>query len=814
MIKNYLRTSLRHLWRKRLFTILNVLGLSIGISSCWIIHRIIQHEFSYDAQIPHQERIYKVVSAFASDDKMGGVSAPLYQGIREEIPGLDHVVPLFYQWINAVEIKREAKVDFIKEDPQQIAATDGAYFEMLPYIWLAGSKASALNTPESVVLTASRAQEYFPGTRLEDILHKTITYFGRDTVQRTVTGIVADYYSPSEFIAQEFLALPEKTYEKYTWTNTNGSDKLYLRFRAGANVTSILDQINKLDQRHWKAFGEERGSPIERGKSYELLPLKDIHFAPDVKDYGVRKTSKAVLYGLVGIGVFLLILACINYINMSIAQIPQRGREIGVRKTLGSNRWHLIGQFLLETFLTTLLSSLLAFAFIQLGFWIVSDIIPEGVTPYDNVSLFLAFTLSLALLITILAGFYPSWLITRVKTAYVFKSFFSGASSMRHFNLQKVLIVFQFVIALIFIVSTIIVGTQLRHTLNADMGFNKEAIVLVEVPWKYQKDPRYKDKQFTLLNQLRNLPGIENIALGTAPLSSGYSSSPFELISDKKDPVGIQVFKKWIDTAYLPMYQMELLAGRNLHHSDTTNEFIINETAAKAFGFKSPQEAVGKMMRQSGNSTFSIVGVVKDFHSQDFYTSIEPLVLMADKQNLLTFNIKLSTQNPNQWQAILKTIKKQWGSIYPPDAFQYHFYDETIEAMYLQERQLAKLINLASAITILISCLGLFGLATLTAYQRTKEIGIRKVLGATISGIVTLLSKDFIQLICLAFLIGSPIAWWFMSKWLENFTYRVDIEWWMFAMAGFSAVCIALLTVSFQAIKAATANPVDSLRNE
>ncbi|MFC6103513.1 ABC transporter permease [Olivibacter domesticus] len=814
MLKNYLRTSLRHLWRKRLFTALNILGLAIGISSCWIIYRIIQHEFSYDAQLPHKESIYKVVSAFGSGDKMGGISAPLYQGIREEIPGLDHVVPLFYQWINAVEIKRETKTDFIKDDPQQIAATDRAYFEMLPYTWLAGSKASALNTPESVVLTASRAQEYFPGTPPEDILHKTITYFGRDTVQRTVTGIVADYYRPSEFTAQEFLTLPEKTFEKYMWTNTNGSDKLYLQFRAGANVTAILDQINKLDQRHWKAFGEERGSPIKRGKSYELLPLKDIHFATDVSDYGVRKTSKAVLYGLVGIGVFLLILACINYINMSVAQIPQRGREIGVRKTLGSNRWHLIGQFLLETFLTTLFSSILASAFILLGFWIVSDIIPEGLTPYSSPRLFLTFTLSLTLLITLLAGLYPSWLITRVKTTSVFKNFFSGASATRRFSLQKVLIVFQFVIALIFIVSTIIVSTQLRHTLKADMGFNKEAIVLVDVPWKYQNNPRYKDKQFTLLNQLRNLPGIEHIALGSAPLSSGYSSSPFELISDKKDPAGIQVFKKWIDTAYLSMYQMELLAGRNLHHSDTTNEFIINETAAKAFGFKSPQEAVGKMMRQSGNSAFSIVGVVKDFHSQDFYTSIEPLALMSDKQNLLTFNIKLNTRNPSQWQATLKTIKKQWGNIYPPDAFQYHFYDETLESLYIQERQLAKLINLATAITILISCLGLFGLATLTAFQRTKEIGIRKVLGATISGIITMLSKDFIQLICLAFLIASPIAWWCMNKWLEDFIYRVDIEWWMFAVAGLSTVCIALLTVSFQAIKAAIANPVDSLRNE
>ncbi|WP_090974380.1 FtsX-like permease family protein [Parapedobacter composti] len=527
----------------------------------------------------------------------------------------------------------------------------------------------------------------------------------------------------------------------------------------------------------------------------------------------VSKTSKPVLYGLIGIGAFLLILACINYINMSVAQIPQRGKEIGVRKTLGGGSPQLIGQFLSETLLTALIASVLAFCLGRLAFWLLDDIIPAGVTAADNIFLFLGFMLGLVLLTTLLAGLYPSWLITKVKTVDVFKNFFVSPSVHR-FSLQKILIVFQFTIALIFIICTIIVGAQLRHTMKADMGFDKDATVLVNVPWKYLSDPRYQDKQFTLLNELRNLPGVDQVAMGTAPLSSGYSSSPFGYTPQGEAPVEIISFKKTIDTAYLALYRMELLAGRNIRASDTTSEYIVNETAARAFGFTTPEEALGQFIGQRGNSKHPVVGVVKDFHTQDFYTPITPTVLSTYKGDLSSFNIKLDGHDPARWQATLKRIGEKWAQFYPADTYQYRFYDEMLEAMYKQERQIGKLINLATAITILISCLGLFGLATLTAFQRTKEIGIRKVLGATVSGIVGLLSKDFVKLVLIAVVIASPVAWWAMNKWLEDFAYRIDIQWWMFTAAGLVAAVIALLTVSGQAIRAAVANPVESLRNE
>ena len=817
MLINSFKTTLRHLWRQRLFTTLNVFGLAISISAGWIIYRIISYEFSYDATLPNKENIYKVITAFDSKDKnskMAGVAAPLYQGIRQEIPGLENVVPVFGQWITSIEIKRENKI-FTKDDPGKIVATDASYFDMLPYKWLAGNKATALNTHNKVVLTESRAKEYFPNKAPQDILNETIVYYGwKDTVLRTVTGIVADNVTPSQFTHQEFFSLNNEPYKLNSWTNTNGTDQLFLQFKKGVNTSSTLKQINDLSARKWKEFATESGNNLKMSKRYELVPIQQVHFATDVEEYGVTRASKPVMYGLIGIGIFLLLLACINYINMSVAQIPKRGKEIGVRKTLGSGQWQLISQFLNETFLTTLLACAVAFFLSRFGFWLLKDIIPDGVTLVGSAVDLLIFLIGLMLTITVLAGLYPSWLIAKLRTANMFRNFTTTKNTDHRFTLQKALIVFQFVIALLFIASSIIVGSQLRYTLKADMGFNKDAVVLVSLPFKYLNDPRFKNKQFILCNQLKKQPGIEDIALGSAPLSSSYSSSPFVYNPENKNPIKVQTYKKWVDTAYLNLYQIKLLAGRNLYASDTAREYLINETAAKAFGFATPQEAIGKMVAQLGNAQYPIVGVVSDFNTQNFYTKMTPVAILSGNENLYTFNIKLNSHNPDQWQKVLNAIEKQWYEFYPPESFHYSFYDETLENMYKQERQIAKLIDLATFITIFISCLGLFGLVTLTAYQRTKEISIRKVLGASVTGIASMLSKGYLVQIVIAIFISIPISWWAMNKWLQDFAYRIHLSWWMFLVAGVLAILIALVTVSFQAIKAAIANPVKSLRTE
>jgi ABC-type antimicrobial peptide transport system permease subunit len=800
-----------------LFTALNILGLAVSISACWVIFRIVDYEFSFDKSLANRDKIYRVVTGFVFDEKQsfnGGVSAPLYQGVRQQVDGVDFAVPVLGKWLKAIAVNNNNGKPLMVDEPEGVVATDSAYFAMVPYHWVVGSRATALAGPDKVVLTESRAKKYFPGKKPAEIINQTLTYYSyRDTVQKTVTAIVADLTAPTEFTAQEFCSLPVKPYQLNAWTNTNGSDKLYLQLKPGTKPAIVVKQIESIIAQKTKEFEQKSTNHFKFKKWFELMPLKNSHFSTYIEEYNTRKASKPVLYGLVGVSLFLLILACINYINISVAGIPQRAKEIGVRKTLGGSQSRLIVQFLSETLFTTLLASIFAYFLSLLGFWMLRDTIPPGITPTDNALQLLCFMIAVSLLVTLLAGIYPALLITKVKTINVFRNFTAGKSNNQPFSLQKALIVFQFVIALVFITSTLIVGSQLHYTLNTDMGFDKEAVVLFDVPWKYAGDKKYEGKQFSLFNEIKRIPGVQNISLGNAPMETGYSSSQYEYQQAGKEPVRREVFKKWVDTNYIGLYGVKLLAGRNLRASDTTNEYVINETAVHAFGFASPQDALGKFIGQQ-NDKFPIVGVVKDFHLQNFYKSIDPMAFESEKDNLSSFNIKLDGKDPAQWQATLKAVGKKWYQFYPPESFSYKFYDQTLEAMYEQELHLAKLVNLATAIAILISCLGLFGLAVLTAFQRTKEIGIRKVLGASVNSIVHLLSKEYLVLVVIAIILATPIAWWAMNKWLESFAYRIQIQWWMFVLAGMAGITIALLTVGFHALKAAMANPVKSLRTE
>ncbi|RRA99791.1 ABC transporter permease [Larkinella rosea] len=810
MIPNHLKISLRHLWRNRLFTALNILGLAIGISACWAIYRIVSYEFSFDKQQPNRERIYRVVSHFKSDGNEGknaGVPTPMADAIREEVPGLEKVVPVWDHWKESVLIPGGKTGSNRFVEPKKLIATSEQYFEMVPYRWLAGRMATALDGPNKVVLTQSRAENYFPGVPAAQVLGKTILY--DDTVAVRVSGVVADLDFPSSFDAQEFFPVRFTKNSNPNWGGVSSNTKLYIQLVPNAAPANVLKQINAISAK----AGAENMKKYHFRRWHQFIPLPQVHFSTEYGE-NMRKANQNVLYGLIGIAVFLLLLACINYINLTTAQMPQRAKEVGIRKTLGSSRWHLIRQFLGETLVITVLAVTLSYLLSRWAMATFQELIPEGMDQYTEYGKIAVFLLVLIMGVTGFSGLYPGWLVTRVQAVSMMRGQVTTEVGKGGLTLRKSLIVFQFVVAQLFIVGTMLVGRQLHYLLNKDLGFNREAVLTFDVPWKLQDKPAYKDRQFTMQQELTKQPGISAVALGNAPMNSSFNSNSYQYKTKKGGIIEKSMFMKYIDTTLLSLYRIPLLAGRNLAASDTVREYVINETALHEFGMSSPQEAIGKYIQQLDGHPIPIVGVVKDFHIGSFYQKIEPVLLMTRKNRLTTFNVKLSTSNPAQWQAAIQQMEQSWKQFYPTEPFEYKFYDSTLEEIYTRERNMSRIINLATAVAVVISCLGLFGLSTLIAFQRIKEVGVRKVLGATVVSIVGLLTRDFLKLVLVAILIASPIAYYFTNKWLQEFAYKVDIEWWVFAAGAVMAIAIAFVTVSFQSIKAALTNPVKSLRSE
>ena len=814
MLRNYLKIALRQLWRNRLFAGLNMVGLSIGLSACWVIYRLVSFEFSFDTQNPNRDRIVRVVSRFVFDGKEQGnpgTPMPMADAVRREVAGIERVVPVRGQWIEKVQIPQKTGkfIDFDEVD--NMVSTDTNYFSLVPYQWLAGNPHRALSQPKQVVLTQSRAARYFPGLLPRQVFGKTVVY--NDTLTVQVVGVVEDLPYASDFAGNEFLSLStlKPSTNPDEWGSTNSDAQLYLLLNPNADPARIDAQINALSKKNSAETIKKWGN---FHRWHLLQPLADLHFGVDYKD---RKNpvNKNVLFGLIGLALFILTLAIINYVNLASAQVPKRAREIGIRKTLGSRQWPLIVQFLGETAAITLLAFGLAYGLSRLIFATFADLIPEGIATHENWLAIALFLLLLLVGVTLLAGLYPGWLIARLQPVAVLRGQTGYTTTERHnrLTLRKSLIVFQFFIAQFFIVGALIVNQQLQYSLRADMGFARDAVLTVSVPWKILRTDS-TTKRFTLKQELQKLPGVAGVSLGNQPASDSYSSNVHDFVG-KKGKVSVNIFRKYADTDYLNLYKIPLLAGRNILPSDTVREYVINETAAKALGFDRLQEAVGAFLKENGGEkTVPIVGVVRDFHSRSFREKIQPIALMTDRESLSTFNIKLASSQPDDWQKTIADLSAVWKRFYPDAPFDYQFYDQTMETFYKQDRQLAKVINLATIIAVLISCLGLFGLATLTAHQRIKEIGIRKVLGASVAGVVALLSKDFVKLVLVAILMASPLAWWAVTTYLQRFAYRIDVSGWVFLGAGGLAILIALLTVSFQAVKAALVNPVKSLRSE
>lgn len=820
MLKNYFTIALRNFWRHKVFSLINIFGLAIGISASLVIYLIVQYEFSFDKFHKDGDRIYRVVSKIEFPDLTihnSGVPVPTAKAIRNEVTGLEGVTHFItpYNIKVAVPLTGNQSPAVFKKQKDIIYA-DEEYFNIFNYEWLAGSSASALKDPLQVVLTESRAKAYFANMANGDIVGKRIIY--DDSIQTVVSGVVKDIDNITDFRFKEFIsrATIENTGLKGQWNwdewgGINSSSQLFVKLANGTPPLQIEKQLETVRNK----YREKKDKESKDDTKHFLQPVTDIHFNTDYDAFDQRQAHKPILFALLVVAAFLLSLGCINFINLTTAQASQRAKEIGIRKTLGGGKAQLISQFLSETFALTLLATILSVALAPWLLNIFRDFIPPGVSfssiNQPHVWLFLA---ALVIVVSLLSGFYPALILTKFKPVTVLKNqAYTGTAQTRKAWLRKILTVTQFVIAQFLIIATLILSKQIHYSLNKELGYKKDAIVYFNTEWNIFSEAK-DNRRFVLLEKLKAIPEIKQVSLASSPPASTNTSTATMKFAEGKKIVETMVEIKYADTNYFDLYKMKLLAGRNLLQSDTMKEFIINETYAKLLGFKKPEEAIGHFIERDIN--VPIAGVISDFHTKSTHVPIKPLTYSSAAENSYTIHVALRPRGEDAglWKRALSKIEKTYKELYPDDDFKYQFYDESIAAFYKTEQNIIRLLKWAAGLCVFISCLGLLGLVIYTTNMRTKEIGIRKVLGASVPQIVSLLSKDFLQLVVLAFIIAAPVAWWVMYTWLQDFAYRTTISWWIFGLCGISMIIIALLTLSIQTIRSAIANPVKSLRTE
>jgi putative ABC transport system permease protein len=813
MFKNYLIVAFRNFWRKKVFSIINIAGLAIGISAGLVIYLIVHYEFSYEKFQRDRGRIYRVVTNMRFPDqdfKNAGVPGPLPPAVRSAITGVEKST-VFWQ-ANSMKASvpgNENKKEFKKHD--DIIYADEYYFRFFDYQWIAGSPDNSLTTPNKVVLSESQARSYFPFVDISNAIGKTIVY--DDSIPVTVTGIVKDLNTVTDFTFKEFISLStisdqlkrENGYGE--WGSVSSSYQFFVKLAKNTDTAQINKQLAIVRKKN------EKNAYLST--DHFLQPLNDIHFNSDFDAFDHRQAHKPTLFGLLAVAAFLLILGCINFINLTTAQASQRAKEIGIRKTMGSSKRQLVTQFLFETIVLTSLAAIVSIILTPWLLKIFASYIPPGLhfNLWNEPGVFV-FILSLIIVVSILSGFYPALILSGYRPVLVLKNLaFANTAQSRRVWIRKTLTVSQFVIAQFFIIATVVVGKQIRYSLNKDMGFKKDAIIYFNAPYNYQHPD---NKQFVLQEKLRSIPGIQKMSLGgLPPAHSGINISTVKAINKSGKQIETSVEMKLADTNYFELYHLKLLAGRRLQQSDTLKEYVINENYAKLLGYQNPADIIGHTLDR-GNSKVPVVGVFADFHTKSFHTAIQPLAFSSELKYSSTFHIALSPngRNTNNWKKTIAAIGNAWREVYPQEDFAYEFVDDSIAKFYKKEQDTSNLLNWSTGLAIFISCLGLLGLVIYTTTQRTKEIGVRKVLGASVAQIVSLLSKDFVQLVLVAFVIAAPVAWWAMHKWLEDFAYRTGISWWIFGLSGMAMILAALLTLSIQTLRSAMASPVKSLRTE
>ncbi len=801
MLRNYIITALRNLWRSKSSTLINLSGLTLGITTSLILFLLVRHQSSFDNFHTKLDRIYRV--ARQSDGNQGknysaGVPPVLPEAFRMDFPEAEEVVFTSYRAGGLITIPQSAGEPKKYEEEQGIVYTQPNFFKIFDRKILIGDVEKGLDEPNEVVLSKKAALKYFGK---EDARGEVLAFEGKDF---KVTAVIENYPDNTDFPFDVFLSYItiKKEKDEAGWNSIWSDEHCYFLLKQESSLAEIERRIPDFVKKY---HGEQNTDHA----TYEMQPLSEIHFDDRYGNYNYNTTSHQMINSLGVIGVFLIITACINFINLVTAEAIKRSKEVGIRKSLGSSRGQLIAQFLGESSLITLVAVLLAVGTAQFALGFLNSFLDSSLSlNFLTDSGLWIYLLSVTLFVALLSGIYPSLVVSGFKPIFAIKNQMNSKNSSGYL-LRRGLVVLQFFISQFFIIGTIVLISQMNYFRSKELGFKKDAIITIPIPENERLG--FNDagsKMRTLREEVSRLKGIEFTSLSNTPPSSGNVSSTDFTVEGNDKHFGTQV--KLVDGNYVELYGLELLAGTNVMDLDTARGFIVNEKLASMIGFKEPQSVVGTIIKMWGK-TLPVVGVVKNFHTMSLHEPIEATIMLNRIRSYSTLSIKV---NPNDVQETIKDVQQKWEASYPEHIFSYKFLDDEIKEFYDREQKMSTLLSIFTSIAIFIGCLGLFGLATFMANQKTKEIGVRKVLGASVESIVMLFSKEYVKLILIGFALAAPLAWYVMSKWLSDFAYKIDIGPAIFLTGLGVSFLIAMVTVGYRSLRAATVNPVDSLKCE
>ncbi|GAB2790275.1 ABC transporter permease [Rhabdobacter roseus] len=817
MIQNYLKIAWRNLWSQKVFSFINIIGLTAGLTCCFLIVLFVRHELSYDQFQTRFDRIHRITyfPRFAGlEQPLALTPPPVSPLLAESFPEVEASARMFRSPAT-VEVKKADGAAPAKYDEDRFFFTDPAILDIFSFEFIKGNPQEALRDKFSVVLSEKTARRYFGEA---DPLGQTITYEGKYPLK--VAGVVKDYPDHSH-IHPELLANYETMYATenegarqnipYNWIISHSYT--YVLLRPDSKAETINARFPQFIKTHADA-------EVANGIEYRLEPMKDFYLHTDAQNTPEPVSSMSRLYVFLGIAGLTLLIACINFINLSTARSLRRAKEVGLRKVMGSYRQQLIAQFLGESLLLSTLALGLALVLIGLLLPLLNSLTDKQLTLgyFLSDGVLVLLFVGIAVGAGVLSGIYPALVVSGFEPVATLKgNFLSGKA--RGGVLRQVLLGVQFVASIALIIGTLVMGQQLRFLQNRPLGFNKDFIITANTrsPKITNVFATASDSSYQRLSTFREVllqnPQIEAVTLSSQVLGDG--SVRRNVVPEGRAAQEELLFASVlaVDYNFAGTYGLQVLAGRDFseqYGTDKSAGYLVNEAAVKQFGWRSAEAAVGKSLNVEGKAG-RVVGVLKDFHNQSLYTPIASLVLHIEPPQLTLVSIKL---RPTQVEGTLQAVQSTWDRYFPEKSFEYQFLDRNLAQLYDREQRRGTLISYFAGLAILISCLGLYGLIALVTQQKTREIGIRKVLGASVGSVVILLAKNFVVLVLVAMVIAAPLAWWAMDQWLQEFAYKITIEWWIFAAAGLLTLLIALLTVSFQSVRAALMNPVKSLRSE